>query len=55
VNVNAIQQWTIDPLLVFGNDSGRTPTGFLWVAKVATWTGIHTIEHIFHVWLITED
>ena len=48
MNINAIQQGTRDPLLVFGNDSRRTPTGFLWVIEPSTWAGIHTIGHIFH-------
>lgn len=41
-DVNAIQQWTGDALLVFGNDSRRTPTGLLGVRKPTTWSeGIH--------------
>ena len=32
MNINAVEQGTGDALLVFGNDSRRTPTGLLWVA-----------------------
>jgi len=27
-NINAINQWTGDSFLIFGNDNRRTPTGF---------------------------
>jgi len=41
MNINAIQQGIGDALLIFGNDSRRTPTGLLWVIEPSTWAGIH--------------
>jgi hypothetical protein len=37
---------TWDRRCVFGNDSRRTPTSFLWVTKIATWAGIHDCDQL---------
>ena len=41
MDIDAIQQGTAYPFLVFGNDRRRTPTDFLWVIQIPTWAGIH--------------
>ena len=60
MNVDAVQQWTRDPLLifchhcrrtgagplVFGNGSRHTPTGFLWITKMSAWSGTHHVDYL---------
>lgn len=46
VNVDTIQQRTRNPLLIFGNDSRCTPTGFLWVRKPTARAEIHGCDHL---------
>ncbi len=41
MNVNAVEKRAGDALLVFGNDSRGTCTGFLWARKPTAWAGIH--------------
>jgi len=43
VDVDAVEQWSRDALLVFRDHRRRTGAGLLAVAIVAAWTGIHTI------------
>ena len=40
MNINTVKQWTRYSFLIFRNDSRCTRTGFLWVEKPATWTGL---------------
>lgn len=51
VNIDAVEQWTRDPLLILGNDSRSTHTGFLWVVPITVWAGIHIIGHGIRVLL----
>ncbi len=44
VDVDAVEQWTGDSFLVFGNDSGGTCAGLDGVSCVPTWAGVYTIE-----------
>jgi len=47
MDINAVQQWTRDPLLTFGDHRMRTGAGLLRVAVESTGARIHTIELIF--------
>jgi len=46
MNINAVEQGTRDPLLIFGNDGGHTCTGLLGILKITTRTGIHRRDQL---------
>jgi hypothetical protein len=48
VDVNSIENWPRNALLILGNDSSRTRTGFLCIIKISARAGMY-IKDSFHL------
>src|SRR5215212_2027000 len=46
VNVNAIQQWTRNSFLIFGDQSRCTCTRLLCISIETAWTGVHRSDQL---------
>ena len=44
VDINPIENGPRNTLLILGNDSRRTRTGFLCLQKITAWAGVYTNE-----------